>query len=34
MTRVASDLEVVIRDHPTQWFNFYRFWNGEDESGE
>jgi len=28
MTRVASDLEMVIRDHPTQWFNFYRFWNG------
>ena len=26
MTRVASDLEKVIRAHPTQWFNFYRFW--------
>ena len=26
MTRVASDLENVIRAHPTQWFNFYRFW--------
>lgn len=26
MTRVAADLERVIRDHPTQWFNFYRFW--------
>ena len=26
MTRVASDLESVIRAHPTQWFNFYRFW--------
>jgi KDO2-lipid IV(A) lauroyltransferase len=29
MTRVASDLEGVIRAHPTQWFNFYRFWAGE-----
>ena len=28
MTRVAADLESVIRIHPTQWFNFYRFWNG------
>jgi KDO2-lipid IV(A) lauroyltransferase len=26
MTRVASDLESVIRAHPAQWFNFYRFW--------
>ena len=26
MTRVAADLERVIRAHPTQWFNFYRFW--------
>jgi lauroyl/myristoyl acyltransferase len=26
MTRVASDLEGVVRAHPTQWFNFYRFW--------
>ena len=24
--RVAADLENVIRRHPTQWFNFYRFW--------
>ena len=24
--RVASDLERVIRAHPTQWFNFYGFW--------
>jgi Kdo2-lipid IVA lauroyltransferase/acyltransferase len=24
--RVARDLEEVIRRHPTQWFNFYRFW--------
>ena len=29
MTRVAADLESVIRRHPTQWFNFYRFWNGD-----
>jgi len=28
MTRVAADLEAVVRTHPTQWFNFYRFWNG------
>jgi KDO2-lipid IV(A) lauroyltransferase len=28
MTRVAADLEAVVRAHPTQWFNFYRFWNG------
>lgn len=28
MTRVAADLESVIRTHPTQWFNFYGFWNG------
>jgi lauroyl/myristoyl acyltransferase len=26
MSRVAADLEGVIRTHPTQWFNFYRFW--------
>ncbi|MEP6801444.1 MAG: lysophospholipid acyltransferase family protein [Acidobacteriota bacterium] len=26
MTRVAADLESVVRRHPTQWFNFYRFW--------
>ena len=26
--RVAADLERVIRLHPTQWFNFYRFWDG------
>ncbi len=26
MTRVAADLERVIRAHPAQWFNFYRFW--------
>ena len=27
MTRIASDLEGVIRRFPTQWFNFYRFWD-------
>ena len=26
LTRVSGDLEAVIRAHPTQWFNFYRFW--------
>lgn len=26
MSRVASDLEGVIRANPTQWFNFYAFW--------
>ncbi|MGH9398751.1 MAG: lysophospholipid acyltransferase family protein [Thermoanaerobaculia bacterium] len=26
LTRVAADLEAVVRAHPTQWFNFYRFW--------
>lgn len=28
LTRVASDLEAVVRTYPTQWFNFYRFWKG------
>jgi len=27
MTRVAADLERVVRAHPTQWYNFYRFWS-------
>ncbi len=27
MTRVAADLEGVVRRYPTQWFNFYRFWD-------
>ncbi len=31
MGRIASDLERVIRAHPTQWFNFYRFWGEEAE---
>lgn len=29
MTRVAADLEGVIRAHPTSWFNFYRFWSAD-----
>lgn len=33
MTRVADDLAAVIRAHPTQWFNFYRFWNGNRDPG-
>ena len=28
MSRVAADLERVVRANPTQWFNFYRFWGG------
>ncbi len=27
MTRFAADLEGVVRRHPTQWFNFYKFWD-------
>jgi len=27
MSRVAADLEGVVRRYPTQWFNFYRFWD-------
>jgi lauroyl/myristoyl acyltransferase len=27
LSRVALDLEGVIRANPTQWFNFYRFWS-------
>jgi KDO2-lipid IV(A) lauroyltransferase len=26
LSRVAADLEVVVRANPTQWFNFYRYW--------
>jgi lauroyl/myristoyl acyltransferase len=26
MSRVAADLEHVVRENPTQWFNFYRYW--------
>jgi lauroyl/myristoyl acyltransferase len=32
MSRIASDLERVVRRHPAQWFNFYRFW-AESEDG-
>jgi lauroyl/myristoyl acyltransferase len=32
MSRVARDLEGVIRRYPTQWFNFYRFWDGAPEA--
>ena len=31
MTRVAADLESVVRAYPTQWFNFYRFWKSESD---
>jgi lauroyl/myristoyl acyltransferase len=27
MGSIAADLERVVRRHPTQWFNFYRFWD-------
>jgi KDO2-lipid IV(A) lauroyltransferase len=27
MSRIAADLERVVRRHPAQWFNFYRFWD-------
>ncbi len=33
MSRVAADLEAVVRAHPTQWFNFYRFWEDRSASG-
>ncbi len=26
MSSVAADIEKVVRAHPTQWFNFYRYW--------
>lgn len=28
LTGIAAALERVIQAHPTQWFNFYRFWEG------
>ena len=34
MSRVAADLEAVVRAHPTQWFNFYRFWKDGSASEE
>jgi KDO2-lipid IV(A) lauroyltransferase len=27
MAKVAAALEGVVRRHPEQWFNFYRFWS-------
>jgi lauroyl/myristoyl acyltransferase len=27
MSAVAADLERVVRAHPNQWFNFYRYWS-------
>jgi len=33
LSRVAADLEAVVRANPTQWFNFYRYWgDGEGSS--
>ncbi|HLN92558.1 MAG TPA: lysophospholipid acyltransferase family protein [Thermoanaerobaculia bacterium] len=29
MSRVAADLEEVVRANPTQWFNFYSYWGRE-----
>ena len=34
MSRVAKDLEGVIQRHPTQWFNFYRFWDGSADGSQ
>jgi lauroyl/myristoyl acyltransferase len=31
MSRVAADLEQVVRANATQWFNFYGFWSTEGE---
>lgn len=35
MSRVAEELGSVVRAHPTQWYNFYRFWDaaGDAEAG-
>jgi KDO2-lipid IV(A) lauroyltransferase len=33
LSRVAADLEDVVRRYPTQWFNFYRFWGDTDGDG-
>jgi len=33
MSRVAANLEGVVRAHPTQWFNFYRFWKAGTAAG-
>jgi KDO2-lipid IV(A) lauroyltransferase len=34
MSSVAADLEAVVRAHPAQWFNFYRFWKDGSASEE
>jgi predicted LPLAT superfamily acyltransferase len=26
ISAVARSVEDVVREDPTQWFNFYRFW--------
>jgi len=31
MTRVAGELGAVVRAHPAQWYNFYRFWDAASE---
>jgi len=33
LSRVAQDLERVVRANPTQWFNFYRFWSDSPPPG-
>jgi KDO2-lipid IV(A) lauroyltransferase len=34
MSRVAEELGNVVRADPTQWYNFYRFWDaGDGEAG-
>jgi predicted LPLAT superfamily acyltransferase len=34
MSRVAAELGDVVRADPTQWYNFYRFWDaGDGEAG-
>lgn len=33
LSRIASDLEEVIRENPTQWFNFYSYWGAPDRTG-
>jgi len=29
MSSIAADVEKVVRVHPTQWFNFYRYWGAQ-----
>ena len=33
LSRVAADLEGVVRAEPTQWFNFYSYWGREPAAG-